>query len=260
MRSAVNRLLAQKGASFEQANIYRVSQAAAPLAAWVTANLQYADVLQKVAPLEQELGGLTANFTDSQVRQEPANEASPPYIALARVDHSAWQTDLSMDESSASHTNSHQLLAAQRQEGMLSCLPCSGLPLSLPSCDCCFQLSNSHAIAAICVLHNVSELLGHLRKQTWDYGKCSWDLLQERIAGCEMQLQQLDEQVISLKAEFESKKGLEIELKNSLARAEATLSAATALLGKLAGEKTRWEAQVCLFLACLLYQRRLFIA
>jgi len=63
----VNRLLAQKGASFEQATIFRVSQAAAPLAAWVTANLQYADVLQKVAPLEQELGGLTANYTQSQV-------------------------------------------------------------------------------------------------------------------------------------------------------------------------------------------------
>ena len=67
MRSTVNRLLAQKGASFEQANIFRVSQAAAPLAAWVIANLQYADVLQKVAPLEQELGGLSANFTQSQV-------------------------------------------------------------------------------------------------------------------------------------------------------------------------------------------------
>lgn len=67
MRSAVNRLLAQKGASFEQATIFRVSQAAAPLAAWVVANLQYADVLQNVAPLEQELGGLTANYTQSQV-------------------------------------------------------------------------------------------------------------------------------------------------------------------------------------------------
>lgn len=68
MRSAVNRLLAQKGSSFEQATISRVSQAAAPLAAWVTANLQYADVLQKVAPLEQELGGLMANHSQSQVR------------------------------------------------------------------------------------------------------------------------------------------------------------------------------------------------
>ena len=82
MRSAVNRLLAQKRASFEQANIYRVSQAAAPLAAWVTANLQYADVLQKVAPLEQELGGLTANFTESQVRQPTAH---PITTTLHRV-------------------------------------------------------------------------------------------------------------------------------------------------------------------------------
>ena len=69
-------------------------------------------------------------------------------------------------------------------------------------------------------------------------------MLQERIAACEAQLQQLDEQVISLKGEFESKKGLEIELKGSLARAEATLHAASALLGTLAGEKNRWEGQV----------------
>ena len=68
--------------------------------------------------------------------------------------------------------------------------------------------------------------------------------MQERIAGCEAQLQQLDEQVVSLKGEFESKKGLEIELKNSLAKAEATLTAASSLLGKLSGEKSRWEAQV----------------
>lgn len=50
--------------------------------------------------------------------------------------------------------------------------------------------------------------------------------------------------MISLKGEFEDKKGLEIELKGSLARAEATLNAASALLGKLAGEKSRWEGQV----------------
>lgn len=68
--------------------------------------------------------------------------------------------------------------------------------------------------------------------------------LQERIAGCEAQLQQLDEQVVGLKGEFESKKGLEIELKSSLNKAEATLTAASSLLGKLSGEKSRWEAQV----------------
>ena len=69
-------------------------------------------------------------------------------------------------------------------------------------------------------------------------------LLQDRIAACETQLQQLDEQVLSLKGEFESKKSLEIELKSSLNKAEATLTAASALLGKLSGEKNRWETQV----------------
>lgn len=79
-------------------------------------------------------------------------------------------------------------------------------------------------------------------------------LLQERIAGCEKQLQQLDEQVVSLKAEFESKKGLEIELKSSLAKAEATLNAATTLLDKLAEEKSRWEGQVCLLCTTCRYR------
>ena len=89
MRTAVNRLLAQKGASFEQATIFRVSQAAAPLAAWVIANLQYADVLQKVAPLEKELGGLTANYTQSQVCPMHAlSTTCCPMHALAR--HACW--------------------------------------------------------------------------------------------------------------------------------------------------------------------------
>ena len=70
--------------------------------------------------------------------------------------------------------------------------------------------------------------------------------MQERIADCEAQLQQLGEHVTTLKGEFESKKGLEIELKTSLNKAEATLNAASSLLGKLAGEKTRWETQVSL--------------
>lgn len=47
-----------------------------------------------------------------------------------------------------------------------------------------------------------------------------------------------------MKGEFESKKGLEIELKSSLTKAEATLSAASSLLAKLSGEKNRWETQV----------------
>lgn len=69
-------------------------------------------------------------------------------------------------------------------------------------------------------------------------------MLQERIATCQAQLAQLDEQVVSLKGEFETKKGLELELKSSLSKAEATLNSANSLLGKLGGEKNRWQDQV----------------
>ncbi len=55
MRTAVSKLLKQKGSSFEHANIYRVSVAAAPLAAWVKANIRYSLVLEKIEPLEEQL-------------------------------------------------------------------------------------------------------------------------------------------------------------------------------------------------------------
>ncbi|CAM9617723.1 unnamed protein product [Hapterophycus canaliculatus] len=40
LRAKVTKLLNQKSASFEHANIYRVSVAAAPLATWVKANIK----------------------------------------------------------------------------------------------------------------------------------------------------------------------------------------------------------------------------
>ena len=46
------RLLEAKGASFEHATIYRANVAAAPLAAWVKANLAVSKVLHDLAPLE----------------------------------------------------------------------------------------------------------------------------------------------------------------------------------------------------------------
>ena len=54
MQDAVEELLRTKPRSFEHAVIYRVSVAAAPLAAWVKANLEYSRVLRKIAPLEQQ--------------------------------------------------------------------------------------------------------------------------------------------------------------------------------------------------------------
>ncbi|KAJ1640034.1 dynein heavy chain and region D6 of dynein motor-domain-containing protein [Pavlovales sp. CCMP2436] len=54
VRESVNALLRQKGASFEEATIRRVSVAAAPLAAWVRANIEFSTVLHRVAPLEAQ--------------------------------------------------------------------------------------------------------------------------------------------------------------------------------------------------------------
>lgn len=71
--------------------------------------------------------------------------------------------------------------------------------------------------------------------------------LQDRIGTCQAQLAQLDEQVVGLKGEFETKKGLELELKSSLNRAEATLNSANSLLSKLGGEKNRWQDQASLY-------------
>ena len=50
----VEEILHKHGKSFEPAAAKRASVACAPLAGWVKANLQFADVLEKVEPLEAE--------------------------------------------------------------------------------------------------------------------------------------------------------------------------------------------------------------
>uniref|UniRef100_A0AC34R290 Dynein heavy chain coiled coil stalk domain-containing protein n=1 Tax=Panagrolaimus sp. JU765 TaxID=591449 RepID=A0AC34R290_9BILA len=50
----VEALLKAKAASFDPKNARRASVAAAPLAAWVQANLQYSAIIEKIAPLENE--------------------------------------------------------------------------------------------------------------------------------------------------------------------------------------------------------------
>eukprot|EP01028_Stygiella_incarcerata_P004192 TRINITY_DN1890_c0_g1_i5.p1 TRINITY_DN1890_c0_g1~~TRINITY_DN1890_c0_g1_i5.p1 ORF type:complete len:4092 (-),score=1034.80 TRINITY_DN1890_c0_g1_i5:737-12970(-) len=52
--SSVQELLRVNAPSFEKKNIARVSKAAAPLAAWVQANVEYALVLQSIDPLRKE--------------------------------------------------------------------------------------------------------------------------------------------------------------------------------------------------------------
>ncbi|XP_063237932.1 cytoplasmic dynein 2 heavy chain 1 [Bacillus rossius redtenbacheri] len=53
-RQAVEKLLRDKSESFDARNARRASAAAAPLAAWVSANVRYSRVLEKIRPLEAE--------------------------------------------------------------------------------------------------------------------------------------------------------------------------------------------------------------
>lgn len=54
-RDEVVKVLKAKADSFRHEVIYRASVAAAPLAAWVKANIEYSYVLEKITPLEQDL-------------------------------------------------------------------------------------------------------------------------------------------------------------------------------------------------------------
>ncbi|ETN70303.1 hypothetical protein NECAME_14878 [Necator americanus] len=62
----VSALVKSKEASFDPKNAKRASVAAAPLAAWVTANLQYSEILEKISPLEQEKNELVSNLSRAE--------------------------------------------------------------------------------------------------------------------------------------------------------------------------------------------------
>ncbi|KAF6261448.1 ATP-binding dynein motor region D5-domain-containing protein [Scenedesmus sp. NREL 46B-D3] len=132
LQSKLDRLMAAKGASFEKEAAYRASQAAGPMAVWVSANLAYSDVLKQIAPLEKELTSLKNGLADSQAR----------------------------------------------------------------------------------------------------------------LQQCQEELQQLDDQVVRLKAEFQARIREAEALKLQLARAEGTVNAASDLLSKLSGERSRWAQQL----------------
>ncbi|RXG65468.1 Cytoplasmic dynein 2 heavy chain 1 [Armadillidium vulgare] len=65
-RKAVETLLKNKANSFEPAVAKRASAAAAPLAAWVKANVKFSYVLIKVKPLEEEQNALQKNLTKAE--------------------------------------------------------------------------------------------------------------------------------------------------------------------------------------------------
>nr|XP_022905741.1 cytoplasmic dynein 2 heavy chain 1 [Onthophagus taurus] len=65
-RQSVERLLKNKSDSFDPAVAKRASIAAAPLAAWVTANVRYSHVLDKIKPLTMEKNKLKRNLEQSK--------------------------------------------------------------------------------------------------------------------------------------------------------------------------------------------------
>uniref|UniRef100_A0A182JQU2 Cytoplasmic dynein 2 heavy chain 1 n=1 Tax=Anopheles christyi TaxID=43041 RepID=A0A182JQU2_9DIPT len=64
--ASVEKLLQSKAESYEQRNAKRASAAAAPLAAWVIANVKYAKVMQSIKPLEREQNQLKENLDQAE--------------------------------------------------------------------------------------------------------------------------------------------------------------------------------------------------
>ncbi|XP_068612804.1 cytoplasmic dynein 2 heavy chain 1 isoform X2 [Brachionichthys hirsutus] len=69
IRQSVEELLNRNRASFDPKNAKRASAAAAPLAAWVKANVQYSHVLERIEPLEREQAGLLENLRKTENRK-----------------------------------------------------------------------------------------------------------------------------------------------------------------------------------------------
>ncbi|XP_065136472.1 cytoplasmic dynein 2 heavy chain 1 [Paramisgurnus dabryanus] len=69
IRQSVEELLHRNRASFDPKNAKRASAAAAPLAAWVKANVQYSHVLERIQPLESEHAGLMENLRKTENRK-----------------------------------------------------------------------------------------------------------------------------------------------------------------------------------------------
>ncbi|KAL2095874.1 hypothetical protein ACEWY4_008022 [Coilia grayii] len=74
IRQSVEELLHRNKASFDPKNAKRASAAAAPLAAWVKANVQYSHVLEKIGPLEREQAGLMENLRKTESRKNKLEE------------------------------------------------------------------------------------------------------------------------------------------------------------------------------------------
>lgn len=70
MREKVQQLLSTRAASFEEKAAKRASAAAAPLAAWVMANVSFSQVLHKIKPLEDEQNKLESGLKSAVTRMK----------------------------------------------------------------------------------------------------------------------------------------------------------------------------------------------
>ncbi|PRP81711.1 hypothetical protein PROFUN_10811 [Planoprotostelium fungivorum] len=74
IRQQVEAILKANANSYEDAVIAKSSKAAAPLAAWVKANVQYSSVLESIGPLEKSLAKLVKNLQTSQKKVDKLQE------------------------------------------------------------------------------------------------------------------------------------------------------------------------------------------
>ncbi|KAG2426397.1 hypothetical protein HYH02_014824 [Chlamydomonas schloesseri] len=124
IRARCAKLLAAKGNSFEDAVIRRVSVAAAPMAQWFKANLEFSKVLERVSPLETELHRLQSSLEESQrlIKQyeEELVQLDAAVAALkaefSKKTSEAETLKISVDKAEAVLTSARQLLDGLRGE------------------------------------------------------------------------------------------------------------------------------------------------
>ena len=82
-RQAVEAILQTRGNSFTPAVVKRASEAAVPLAAWVTTNVKYSYVLEKIKPLGLEQNILQTNLSTAEAQLEGLTQrwlSSPSWL------------------------------------------------------------------------------------------------------------------------------------------------------------------------------------
>ncbi|XP_025088458.1 cytoplasmic dynein 2 heavy chain 1-like isoform X3 [Pomacea canaliculata] len=75
IRKSVEELLLKNKDSFDSKNARRASQVAEPLAEWVTANIKYSYVIEKIEPLEKEQNELRKNLEHAESRMARLSQA-----------------------------------------------------------------------------------------------------------------------------------------------------------------------------------------